>query len=133
MTRSSGSDKFFHADNQSKKEKYVMCIPPPNVTGYLHIGHALTIAVEDSIIRNKRMNGYETLYLPGTDHAGIASQSVVEKKLMKETGKSRHDLGREKFLEEVWKYKEVYGDGIINQLKRTASSLDWDRLAFTMD
>ena len=73
------------------------------------------------------MNGYETLFLPGTDHAGIATQTVVEKKLMKETGKSRHDLGREKFLEEVWNYKNVHGKGIMNQIRRTASSMDWDR------
>ncbi len=88
--------KFFHANNQTTNpNKFTICFPPPNVTGYLHIGHALTIAIEDSIVRNKRMSGYETLFIPGTDHAGIATQTVVEKKLMKETGKSRHDLGRE--------------------------------------
>jgi valyl-tRNA synthetase len=87
--------KFFHARHGTNKKKFTICLPPPNVTGYLHIGHALTIAVEDSITRRKRMQGYETLFLPGTDHAGIATQSVVEKMLMKETGLTRHDLGRE--------------------------------------
>lgn len=75
-------------------KKFVLCLPPPNVTGYLHIGHALTVAVQDSIVRRKRMQNFETLYLPGTDHAGIATQTVVEKKLMKEFGKTRHDFGR---------------------------------------
>lgn len=126
--------KFFHADNQSTNpKKFTICLPPPNVTGYLHIGHALTVAIEDALVRNKRMNGYETLFLPGTDHAGIATQTVAEKKLFIETGKTRHDLGREKFLEEVWKFKETHGNGILNQLRRTAISMDWDRLAFTMD
>ena len=91
--------KFFHADNKTTNpKKFTIAFPPPNVTGYLHIGHALTIAIEDSIVRNKRMSGYETLFIPGTDHAGIATQTVVEKRLQKETGKTRHDLGREKFL-----------------------------------
>lgn len=88
-------NKFFHADNETTNpKKFTITLPPPNVTGYLHIGHALTVAVQDSIVRRKRMQGYETLYLPGTDHAGIATQTVVEKKLMKEEGKTRHDLGR---------------------------------------
>ena len=88
-------NKFFHADaNSNNPKKFSICLPPPNVTGYLHIGHALTIAVQDSITRRKRMEGYETLFVPGTDHAGIATQTVVEKMLMKETGKNRHDLGR---------------------------------------
>ena len=94
--------KFFHPDNNTQKPKFVICLPPPNVTGYLHIGHALTIAVEDSIARRKRMQGFETLFLPGTDHAGIATQTVVEKMLMKEEGKTRHDLGREDFVKKVW-------------------------------
>lgn len=127
-------NKFFQADNQTTNPKrFTMVIPPPNVTGYLHIGHALTIAIQDSIVRNKRMLGYETLYLPGTDHAGIATQTVVEKILMKETGKSRHDLGREPFLKEVWKYVDIHGKGILNQMKRTGCSLDWSREVFTMD
>lgn len=83
-----------------------MCLPPPNVTGCLHIGHGLTTAVEDAIIRRKRMQGYETLYLPGQDHAGIATHTVVEKNLMKTEGKTRHDLGREKFVDKIWEWKE---------------------------
>jgi valyl-tRNA synthetase len=132
--RSSSLSKFFHANNQTTNPKrFAITLPPPNVTGYLHIGHALTVAIEDALVRNKRMNGYETLFLPGTDHAGIATQTVAEKKLFKETGKTRHDLGREKFLEVVWQFKETHGNGILNQLRRTGSSMDWDRLAFTMD
>jgi valyl-tRNA synthetase len=88
-------------DASKYKGKFVMVIPPPNVTGSLHIGHALTIAIEDALARWYRMSGYLTLWVPGTDHAGIATQSVVEKKLFKESGKTRHDLGREKFIEEV--------------------------------
>lgn len=80
----------------------MICLPPPNVTGYLHIGHALTTAIEDSIVRWRRMSGYETLYVPGTDHAGIATQSVVEKKIFKDEGKTRHDFSREDFLKRVW-------------------------------
>jgi len=110
-----------------------MVIPPPNVTGYLHIGHALTGAIEDSLCRRKRMQGYETLYLPGTDHAGIATHSVVEKKLMKETGQSRHDLGRDKFVAKIWEWKETHGNAILNQLKKIGSGLDWSRFHFTMD
>lgn len=126
--------KYFHADNQSKNEKkFTICLPPPNVTGYLHIGHALTIAVEDSIARRKRMQGYETLFIPGADHAGIATQTVVEKMLMKETGKSRHDLGREEFVKKVWEWKEKYGNRIHEQLRRVGASLDWEREVFTMD
>lgn len=95
--------KFYHANNKTTNPKrFTICLPPPNVTGYLHIGHALTVAIEDSIVRNKRMQGYETLFIPGTDHAGIATQTVAEKKLFKEKGLTRHDLGREKFLEHVW-------------------------------
>ena len=126
--------KFFHANNQTTNpKKFVICLPPPNVTGYLHIGHALTVSIEDALVRNRRMQGYETLFLPGTDHAGIATQTVAEKKLFRETGKTRHDLGRQEFLKVVWDYKEQYGSAILNQLRRTAGSFDWDRLAFTMD
>lgn len=127
-------NKFFQANNKTDNpKKFTICFPPPNVTGYLHIGHALTIAIEDSIVRNKRMSGYETLFIPGTDHAGIATQTVVEKRLKKETGKSRHDLGREPFIDEVKKYVEVHGKGILNQMKRTGCSMDWSRQAYTMD
>mmetsp|Transcript_27716 Transcript_27716/g.42415 ORF Transcript_27716/g.42415 Transcript_27716/m.42415 type:complete len:947 (+) Transcript_27716:1-2841(+) len=110
-----------------------MVIPPPNVTGSLHLGHALTAAVEDTLTRWHRMKGHATLYVPGTDHAGIATQSVVEKMLMKESGQTRHDLGREKFIEKVWEWKKEYGDRITTQLRSLGSSVDWSRERFTMD
>lgn len=110
-----------------------MVIPPPNVTGSLHLGHALTNAIEDSLTRYNRMKGLTTLWVPGCDHAGIATQVVVEKRLMRDEGKTRHDLGREKFIEKVWEWKNKSGDRIYNQLKRIGSSYDWTRVAFTMD
>ncbi|GAA6097267.1 valine--tRNA ligase, partial [Tachysurus ichikawai] len=112
---------------------FMMCIPPPNVTGSLHLGHALTNSIQDSLTRWHRMRGETTLWNPGCDHAGIATQVVVEKKLKREKGMSRHDLGRVKFMEEVWKWKEEKGDRIYHQLKKLGSSLDWDRACFTMD
>eukprot|EP00658_Telonema_sp_P-2_P016175 TRINITY_DN16266_c0_g1_i6.p1 TRINITY_DN16266_c0_g1~~TRINITY_DN16266_c0_g1_i6.p1 ORF type:complete len:599 (+),score=183.01 TRINITY_DN16266_c0_g1_i6:236-2032(+) len=108
-------------------------IPPPNVTGSLHIGHALTCAIQDCVVRWKRMQGFNTLWLPGTDHAGIATQVVVEKKLQAEQGLKRHDIGREAFLELVWKWKHEKGNHITKQLRITGASVDWDREAFTMD
>ncbi|KAL5288496.1 VARS family protein [Megaselia abdita] len=115
------------------KGKFVMVIPPPNVTGSLHLGHALTNAIEDSLTRYNRMKGLTTLWVPGCDHAGIATQVVVEKRLMRDEGKTRHDLGREKFIEKVWEWKTKSGDRIYDQLKRIGSSYDWTRVAFTMD
>ena len=115
-----------------KAKSYVIMLPPPNVTGSLHMGHALNATIQDILIRKKRMEGYKTLWLPGTDHAGIATQNVVEKKFKKE-GISRHDLGREKFLEKVWEWKEEYGNKILDQLKRIGASCDWSRTRFTMD
>ncbi|KAM9488338.1 valine--tRNA ligase [Clarias gariepinus] len=112
---------------------FMICIPPPNVTGSLHLGHALTNAIQDCLTRWHRMKGETTLWNPGCDHAGIATQVVVEKKLMRERGMTRHDLGREKFIEEVWKWKDEKGDRIYHQLKKLGSSLDWDRACFTMD
>uniref|UniRef100_A0A673C4P6 Valine--tRNA ligase n=1 Tax=Sphaeramia orbicularis TaxID=375764 RepID=A0A673C4P6_9TELE len=112
---------------------FMMCIPPPNVTGSLHLGHALTNAIQDSLTRWHRMQGETTLWNPGCDHAGIATQVVVEKKLMRERGMSRHDLGRENFIQEVWKWKNEKGDRIYHQLKKLGSSLDWERACFTMD
>ena len=112
---------------------FILVIPPPNVTGTLHLGHALTCSIEDAITRYHRMNGRNTLWLPGTDHAGIATQVVVEKKLMKEQQRSRHDLGREPFIEEVWKWKQANGDRIKQQIRRLGASVDWSREAFTMD
>ncbi len=108
-------------------------MPPPNVTGTLHLGHALMCAVEDTLTRWHRMLGHETLWCPGFDHAGIATQVVVEKKIKREQNKSRHDLGREAFVKEIWKWKEEKGMTIISQLKRMGSSCDWDRQRFTMD
>ena len=112
---------------------FVLVIPPPNVTGTLHLGHALTCSIEDAIVRYHRMNGRTTLWLPGTDHAGIATQVVVEKKLQRERGVSRHDLGREAFVAEVWRWKEANGDRIKTQIRRLGASVDWTREAFTMD
>ncbi|KAJ3557339.1 hypothetical protein NM688_g1525 [Phlebia brevispora] len=112
---------------------FVIPLPPPNVTGSLHIGHALTIAIQDCLVRWNRMLGKTTLYVPGFDHAGISTQSVVEKRLYKSTGKTRHDLGREKFLETVWDWKNDYQHRITNQLRRLGGSYDWDRVAFTME
>jgi valyl-tRNA synthetase len=115
-----------------KKKPFVISMPPPNVTGKLHIGHALVVTLEDIMVRYHRMHGDPTLWLPGTDHAGIATQSVVERQLKKE-GKSRHDLGREKFIERVWEWKEKYGGEIINQTKKLGASCDWSRERFTLD
>ncbi len=124
---------FFKPENSRKeKEPFSVVIPPPNVTGVLHMGHALNSLLQDIIIRKKRMEGYETVWVPGTDHAGIATQNVVEKKLKKE-GKTRFDLGREKFLEKVWEWKEEYGNLILNQFKKLGVSCDWSRTRFTMD
>ncbi|KAJ7517304.1 hypothetical protein O6H91_21G017800 [Diphasiastrum complanatum] len=124
---------FFVADSNSKKAPFVVVVPPPNVTGALHIGHGLTAAVQDTIIRWRRMSGYNALWVPGCDHAGISTQVVVEKKLMKERGLTRHDLGRENFIEEVWRWKEHYGGTISKQQRRIGASLDWSRECFTMD
>lgn len=124
---------FFNPDNlKDAKEPFTITIPPPNVTGSLHMGHALNATIQDVLIRWKRMAGFKALWVPGTDHAGIATQNVVEKKLKKE-GKTRFDLGRAKFIEEVWQWKKEYGDQILNQLKRLGASCDWSRTAFTMD
>ncbi len=125
-------NKLFSAKTDKSKKPYVIVIPPPNVTGILHMGHALNDSIQDILIRYNRMKGREALWMPGTDHAGIATQNVVERKLAKEN-KKRQDLGREKFIEEVWKWKEEYGSTIIRQLKKLGASCDWDRLRFTMD
>ena len=123
---------YFKADANSKKPPFTIVIPPPNVTGSLHIGHALDHTIQDLLIRMKRMKGFEALWLPGMDHAGIATQNVVEKQLAAE-GKSRHDLGREAFVEKVWQWKAESGGAILGQMKRLGDSVDWDREAFTMD
>ncbi|CAB4694934.1 unannotated protein [freshwater metagenome] len=123
---------YFKADENSKKPPFTIVIPPPNVTGSLHIGHALDHTIQDLLTRMKRMKGFEALWLPGMDHAGIATQNVVEKKLAAE-GKSRHDLGREAFVAKVWEWKAQSGGAILDQIKRMGASVDWDREAFTMD
>ncbi|KAG8190395.1 hypothetical protein JTE90_022038 [Oedothorax gibbosus] len=120
-------------ENVKEEDKFVIVIPPPNVTGSLHVGHALTSAIEDSITRWNRMKGKMTLWNPGCDHAGIATQVVVEKKIWKEQQKRRYDLGREAFIEEVWKWKNQKGDRIYEQLRLLGCSVDWERATFTMD
>ncbi|MDO9558962.1 MAG: valine--tRNA ligase [Syntrophales bacterium] len=123
---------FFRAQDAGDKPQFSIVIPPPNVTGMLHMGHALNNVLQDIMTRFKRMQGYNALWMPGTDHAGIATQNVVEQELARE-GLTRHDLGREKFIERVWLWKEKYGGVIINQLKRLGCSCDWSRERFTMD
>ncbi len=126
------SKGYFHAAATSDKKPYSIVIPPPNVTGALHMGHALNNTLQDILCRWKRMQGYNVLWMPGTDHAGIATQNVVERQLAAE-GKDRHDLGREEFIERVWKWKAESGGQIIGQLKRLGASCDWERERFTMD
>lgn len=124
---------LFQAGNDKKKQNnYSIVMPPPNITGSLHIGHALNNTLQDIVIRWKRMQGYNVLWLPGTDHAGIATQNVVEREIAKE-GKTRYDLGREKFIERAWQWREEYGSNILNQLKKMGCSCDWSRLRFTLD
>ncbi|WP_163509965.1 valine--tRNA ligase [Fodinicola acaciae] len=123
---------YFHADEKSDREPYCIVLPPPNVTGSLHIGHALDHTLQDVLIRRRRMQGYEALWQPGMDHAGIATQNVVEKQLAQE-GKSRHDLGREAFVRRVWEWKQEYGGRILGQMRRLGDSVDWERERFTMD
>ena len=116
-------NNIFHATPNSKKKPYTIVIPPPNVTGILHMGHALNNTLQDIMIRYKRMQGFEACWMPGTDHAGIATQNVVEKQLAKE-GKTRQDIGREEMLRRLWEWKKQYGDTIINQLKKLGASCD---------
>jgi valyl-tRNA synthetase len=126
------SSGYFTPDLDRDRPKFSMVIPPPNVTGRLHIGHALVNTLQDIVVRWKRMSGFNTLWLPGTDHAGIATQMLVDRDLARQ-GISRFDIGREKFLEKVWEWKEKYGGEIIEQLKRLGCSADWTRLRFTLD
>ena len=125
--------KYFAPDPDPKKPPFSIVIPPPNVTGQLHMGHALDETLQDILVRTKRMQGYSALWVPGTDHAGIATQIKVEENLRVNEGLTRYDLGREKFLERVWDWKNQYGSRIINQLKKLGSSCDWSRERFTMD
>ncbi len=124
--------KYFHAEVKKDKKPFTIVMPPPNITGQLHMGHALDNTLQDIIIRMKRMQGYEALWLPGTDHASIATEAKVVEAIKKE-GLSKEDLGREKFLDRVWDWKKQYGGRIVSQLKKIGSSCDWDRERFTMD
>lgn len=125
---------YFNPDNlKENKEAYTIILPPPNVTGTLHTGHAIMLAIQDTIIRFKRMQGYKTLWLPGTDHAAIATQSVVEKKILKEEGKNRHDIGREEMLKRINEFAIDSQNTILTQFRSMGASLDWSRLAFTLD
>jgi valyl-tRNA synthetase len=125
-------NKTFTPDPDTGKDPFSIVIPPPNVTGSLHMGHALNLTLQDILCRYKRQQGYNVLWVPGTDHAGIATQNVVEKALARE-GLSREELGREKFVDRVWEWKQEYGDKILNQVRRMGASVDWSRLRFTMD
>lgn len=129
---------FFRPEQQdslphASARTFSMCVPPPNVTGTLHLGHALTVAVEDAVVRWRRMQGHRVLWLPGCDHAGIATQTVVERKLLRESSRRRQDMSREEFLQEVWRWKNEKGEEIYHQLRRMGASLDWSRACFTMD
>ena len=124
--------KYFHAEVNPDKKPYTIVIPPPNITGQLHMGHALDNTLQDIIIRFKRMQGFEALWLPGTDHASIATEAKIVES-MREEGISKEDIGREKFLERAWDWKKQYGGRIVSQLKKMGSSCDWDRERFPMD
>ncbi len=124
--------KYFHAEVNRSKKPFTIVMPPPNITGQLHMGHALDNTMQDILIRYKRMQGYEALWQPGTDHAAIATEVKVIDKLKKE-GVSKEDLGRDGFLKECWKWREEYGTRIVKQLHKLGSSADWDRERFTMD
>ncbi len=126
------AEGLFRAAEENKAQPYAIVIPPPNVTGVLHMGHALNITLQDILCRYRRLRGDNVLWMPGTDHAGIATQNVVERKLAQENT-DRHALGREKFIEAVWDWRAEYGSAIINQLKRLGASCDWERERFTMD
>ena len=124
---------YFHEEVDTNKEPFSIVLPPPNVTGQLHMGHALDNTLQDILIRTKRMQGYNVLWMPGTDHAGIATQVKVEENIMKTEGKSRHDLGREEFLKRVWEWKQAYGSTIVKQIRSLGASCDWTRERFTLD
>src|SRR5438067_7206620 len=123
---------LYMADLEQPGDSYVIAVPPPNVTGALHMGHALNGAIQDTLIRLNRMRGRSTLWALGTDHAGIATQAVVEKELRAE-GTSRHEVGRDAFIERVWRWREQYGSTIVEQFKRLGASCDYERERFTLD
>ncbi|WP_144973805.1 valine--tRNA ligase [Bremerella volcania] len=127
------SQGFFHSEPDPNREPFTIVIPPPNVTGALHLGHALNNTLQDVLIRYKRLKGFNTLWMPGTDHAGIATQAVVERRIFESEKKSRHDLGREELVKRIWDWKDQYEKRILGQLKRLGSSCDWERTRFTLD
>src|SRR6056297_3287488 len=122
-----------HAEVDPAKPPFTIVIPPPNVTGALHLGHGLNNTLQDIVVRTKRMQGFEALWMPGTDHAGIATQAVVERRLKENENLTRHDLGREELVRRIWQWKDQYEQRIIGQLKRMGCSCDWQRLRFTLD
>ncbi|MFO1023117.1 MAG: valine--tRNA ligase [Planctomycetales bacterium] len=124
---------YFHAEPDPAKQPHTIMMPPPNVTGALHMGHALNGTLQDVITRWRRMQGYEALWMPGCDHAGIATQAVVERRMREEEGKTRHDIGREALVERIWKWKDAYEARILNQFKQLGASCDWERTRFTLD
>jgi valyl-tRNA synthetase len=123
----------FHPEVDPSRKPYTIAFPPPNVTGVLHMGHACNATLQDVLIRSRRMQGYNALWMLGTDHAGIATQIMVERKLKKEQNLTRHELGREEFLKHVWAWKEEHGNQIISQMRRLGASGDYERARFTMD
>lgn len=127
------SQGFFHSEPDPNREPFTIVIPPPNVTGALHLGHALNNTLQDVLIRYKRLKGFNTLWMPGTDHAGIATQAVVERRIFESEKKSRHDLGRDELVKRIWDWKDQYETRILGQLKRLGSSCDWERTRFTLD
>ena len=127
------SHGLFKPNPNATKGPYCIILPPPNVTGRLHMGHVLGSTIQDALIRRKRMQGFKTLWVPGTDHAGIATQAVVERHLFATTGKRRTDFEREAFLSQIWEWKRQYEQDILNQFRRIGASLDWSKLCFTLD
>ena len=124
---------YFDAEPNPDRPQHTIVIPLPNVTGALHMGHALNGTLQDLITRWKRMQGFEALWMPGTDHAGIATQAVVERRMLEEEGLTRHDVGREALVERIWKWKDAYEQRILSQLKLIGASCDWRRTRFTLD
>lgn len=133
VTQAWDAAKCWHAEVRVDRKPFSIVIPPPNVTGALHLGHGLNNTLQDIVVRSKRMQGYEALWMPGTDHAGIATQAVVERRLKEQEDKTRHDLGRDALIKRIWDWKDQYETRILNQLKRMGCSCDWDRVRFTLD
>jgi len=128
-----GSTIHTNNDSSDPTSRFTILTPPPNVTGSLHIGHALTASIQDSLVRWRRMRGESVSWVPGMDHAGISTQTVVEKKLMREQKLTRHDIGREAFIQQIWDWKGLHGDKITMQFRRLGASMDWDQSFFTLD